>query len=464
MFGISSPHLDVRVTGGHTMIVRGRSSTSKYWQKQDADQVANRSGMFTIPVSAESYEKPAGLTDDEIRFIGWVLTDGTVNTKTRQAIISQSASKTAHCEAIRSVIRGCGFKFSEYRIKRAGPYAQHADNVMFCVSYGPPRGKDKHLRGYGEKLAVWLDKSIPECFDKLNDRQVGILLEAMNMGDGVNGRKTITWTPRTMTITCGDNKRMADRLQAILVCRGYRCNQSVLAYDGKRPWYYLHIKKIQYSTIAGIGVANGRVSGRKPYERSRFEQVDSTPGELVWCITNELGTLVTRRNGKVAIVGNCGRALRPMAGKERAVILDHVGNVLTHGLPDEDRAWSLDGEEKRKKKKKDKEEAAVRVQQCKSCYAIFEAGAPACTACGTPVPVPKGREVKQTDGELRELTQADRLKLRRTQNQEVGRAKTLEELERIAEARGYKKGWAKHVYEARTKRSEWTAGLDANAP
>jgi hypothetical protein len=153
-----------------------------------------------------------------------------------------------------------------------------------------------------------------------------------------------------------------------------------------------------------------------------------------------------------------------MAGKERAVILDHVGNVLTHGLPDEDRAWSLDGEEKRKKKKKDKEEAAVRVQQCKSCYAIFEAGAPACTACGTPVPVPKGREVKQADGELRELTQADRLKLRRTQNQEVGRAKTLEELERIAEQRGYKKGWAKHVYEARTKRSEWTAGLDANAP
>lgn len=38
-----------------------------------------------------------------------------------------------------------------------------------------------------------------------------------------------------------------------------------------------------------------------------------------------------------------GRALRPAPGKTRAVILDHVGNCLRHGLPDEDREWSLAG-------------------------------------------------------------------------------------------------------------------------
>lgn len=33
--------------------------------------------------------------------------------------------------------------------------------------------------------------------------------------------------------------------------------------------------------------------------------------ERVWCLTNEIGTLVTRRNGRVAIVGNClGRVYR----------------------------------------------------------------------------------------------------------------------------------------------------------
>ncbi|MBK7542816.1 MAG: hypothetical protein IPI57_13800 [Candidatus Competibacteraceae bacterium] len=37
-----------------------------------------------------------------------------------------------------------------------------------------------------------------------------------------------------------------------------------------------------------------------------------------------------------------GRALRPMEGKSYAVIIDHVGNVVRHGLPDDHIAWSLD--------------------------------------------------------------------------------------------------------------------------
>lgn len=36
-----------------------------------------------------------------------------------------------------------------------------------------------------------------------------------------------------------------------------------------------------------------------------------------------------------------GRVLRPSPGKDRAVILDHVGNWREHGLPDRPRPWSL---------------------------------------------------------------------------------------------------------------------------
>ena len=157
-----------------------------------------------------------------------------------------------------------------------------------------------------------------------------------------------------------------------------------------------------------------------------------------------------------------GRALRPMAGKERAVILDHVGNVITHGLPDEDRAWSLDGEEKKKKKKKDNEDAP-KVRQCTACYAMFEAEALACPECGTLVPVSKGRQVNQAEGELREITDLDRIKLSRTKSQEIGRARTLADLEQIAKQRGYKPGWAKHIWEARNKKQEFVTNLGENA-
>lgn len=37
-----------------------------------------------------------------------------------------------------------------------------------------------------------------------------------------------------------------------------------------------------------------------------------------------------------------GRGLRPAPGKEKCIIIDHTRNYIEHGLPDEDREWSLD--------------------------------------------------------------------------------------------------------------------------
>lgn len=141
-----------------------------------------------------------------------------------------------------------------------------------------------------------------------------------------------------------------------------------------------------------------------------------------------------------------GRALRPCEGKDRAIILDHVGNVLTHGMPDEEREWSLDGDVKRKKKKKN--EPTVRVVQCEKCYAMHEP-APACPLCGHVSEKAKKKELKHVDGELREVTDMEALMLKRKKAMEVGRAKTLEELEKIALSRGYKPGWAKHIWKSR---------------
>lgn len=141
-----------------------------------------------------------------------------------------------------------------------------------------------------------------------------------------------------------------------------------------------------------------------------------------------------------------GRALRPCEGKERAIILDHVGNVLTHGMPDEPREWTLDGDMKRKKKKK-VDADAPKVLQCPSCYAMHEP-ALSCPLCGHVRPV-KQRDLKKVDGELREITETEQYIFRKQKNMEVGRAQTLEELTAIGNARGYKPGWAIAMYKAK---------------
>lgn len=141
-----------------------------------------------------------------------------------------------------------------------------------------------------------------------------------------------------------------------------------------------------------------------------------------------------------------GRALRPAPGKAEAIILDHAGNALRHGLPDDERTWSLDGA---KKKRKASDPADIAVKQCPVCFSVVRSVQMRCV-CGHQW-IPQGRTVEQQAGELIEV---DPSVLRRERAREQGSAQTLEDLVRLGTARGYKnpRGWALHVYQARGAR------------
>lgn len=95
-----------------------------------------------------------------------------------------------------------------------------------------------------------------------------------------------------------------------------------------------------------------------------------------------------------------GRALRPMPGKQKALILDHVGNVLRHLPPDRPRVWSLDRRDAKKKKAGD--EIPMRV--CVECFEPYEAIYPKCPNCGHK-PEPAARSSPQmVDGDLAEMS------------------------------------------------------------
>lgn len=143
-----------------------------------------------------------------------------------------------------------------------------------------------------------------------------------------------------------------------------------------------------------------------------------------------------------------GRTLRYQQGKT-AIILDHVGNTLRHGLPDDEREWSLAGRPKRKKSLIDE---TVRVKQCPVCFCAHEPR-PECPACGHVYEIESPREVDQVSGELREMTASQREALKKVQRLEVQRARTREQLEEIAKQRGYSQGWVWHMLKSRQRRS-----------
>lgn len=147
-----------------------------------------------------------------------------------------------------------------------------------------------------------------------------------------------------------------------------------------------------------------------------------------------------------------GRGLRPADNKTGLIIFDHVGNCLRHGLPDDDREWSLEGKEKGKKKAAADE---VKIKQCGSCYAVFRPGPQTCPHCGAPV-AGQQRELEVVDGELQKV---DKLAIRKQQKKEQGAARTLEDLVALGMRRGMAKAsqWACITMAARQGRKATTA-------
>ena len=94
---------------------------------------------------------------------------------------------------------------------------------------------------------------------------------------------------------------------------------------------------------------------------------------------------------------------RPLTkdGDKKGIIVDMVGNVLRHGLPDADIKWTLDGV---KKGSKPRSSESIRVcPECMGAYSIVKYGR-VCPYCEHALPVQPRSTIQQVDGDLRLLS------------------------------------------------------------
>jgi len=96
-----------------------------------------------------------------------------------------------------------------------------------------------------------------------------------------------------------------------------------------------------------------------------------------------------------------GRVLRLLEGKLYGIIIDHVGNVDRHGLPDKKQFWTLDRREKARRNKHDPD--LIPLKTCSKCSGKFEAYYLTCPYCGAENKPTERSTVKQVDGDLKEL-------------------------------------------------------------
>lgn len=97
-------------------------------------------------------------------------------------------------------------------------------------------------------------------------------------------------------------------------------------------------------------------------------------------------------------IQQAGRVLRPWQGAT-PIILDHAGCVLEHGLPQDDREYSLEGRKRRAR-------SQISVKECRQCFGAIPVASKVCPYCGAVLAMAdssKGREIEERDGELVEV-------------------------------------------------------------
>ena len=124
------------------------------------------------------------------------------------------------------------------------------------------------------------------------------------------------------------------------------------------------------------------------------------------------------------------RSMRYMPDKT-AIIIDHVGNCYQHGLPDDDRTWTLES--------KKKQENTVKIRECRECYAVYPPTAKKCPVCGAePEHEIRCVDRKIVDIDLVEVKRREDIKNTRLADADL---KTWDEVVEFQKIKGYKFAW-----------------------
>lgn len=218
--------------------------------------------------------------------------------------------------------------------------------------------------------------------------------------------------------------------------------------DGKRTIVYCASRQHSKNTanaFTAAGIPAKHVDGETPREERAQAIEDFKSGKLIVlsnvdlfgegvdCPSMECVILLRPTASLTLYIQQSMRGMRPdkINPDKVAIILDHVGNVFRHGLPDEEREWSLQSKTRGKKNK----EPSVGIKQCPECFAAHDPG-PICPECKYVYPV-KSRELEEEDGDLKEIVAIDKKEKRMA----VGQCKTIDDLKKIAKERGYKSSW-----------------------
>lgn len=362
-----------------------------------------------------SKKRPRDLSVDELRFIGFFIGDGGAYSLSSGGVeyrLYQPASNEWIIDWIDLTIKNLGY--SNLRKKTPNPFGG-SDGFKWSLPRGTGGGPQERTGVY--PIEDYLNKSSFGWLWELDESQILDVLIGFWIANGEHSQPEII---RDSYRVCSRNKVFLDSMQAVMSVRGYKTSITVSS-DGLL--FYLNVSKVKGHRLTGSSML-------------RFEE--GWADEDVWCVKTSSKNIITRRNGKVTVMGNCegwdepqmgvcilarptksvstflqmaGRILRPYPGKDYAILIDHSGSVRELGFVHDKREWTLEptkevsertpGDSEDMEFGEDKDENIV----CEQCHTVYR-GRRKCPECGWEPPKRKPKPVKVLQAELEELLAA----------------------------------------------------------
>lgn len=278
MIHIENNHLDMLMTPNHRVLHSPRVNMKfKPLEYKKAIELNNR---VAIPVASTNNNKISALSDNEIKLLGWILTDGAC--KNNKCRIYQSKDLTK----ITTILDNLNI---EYKI-----HTRFRESKEIC---------GKAIKTNLPDNTIIFKYSLPnkypfpeECY-KFNDYQFEIFLNSLIDGDGSR------YSNRPNTFILYGVKEFLDNIQTLCVLHGYRAN---ITYDKRTKSPRLNISK---HTTTQLDI-----------------QLHKTTPEYsgnVWCLSVPETNFMVRRNGKPFFTGNCWHVKA-----NGAYIVEDICNIL----------------------------------------------------------------------------------------------------------------------------------------
>ena len=272
MIHVNTMTADYMVTPHHRMVVRSHSGPDEFVEMQEI--IKNGTfGSLNWPKCSMGHDVDLpNVTDDELRLLGWIMTDGSYSNNRKNKIVSIYQSKKDSFDRLIKLINGMGLKYSIYTRNR--------DVVEICgkaLKSNLPENKITFKVECSHRIIELLPnkKIIPDWMRDMSSRQFYIFLEGLLEGDGnVREKESVLY----------GIKEFLEQVQELAVINGIPARVRI----DNRGNFILSLPK----SVRGY-INNFNESVNEVHYQS-----------VIWCGTVDNGTLITRRNGIPIVSGN----------------------------------------------------------------------------------------------------------------------------------------------------------------